>query len=147
MKKLATILLFLLSGCVTESAIPLGNDMAQIDVSAAPIYGRAGAVRIAMENAARATLDLGYDKFIVLGNEGWNEAGASGGSYGAFNANGNMNGVSASGSEGGFFATHRNPEAKMVIKMFHNGDKGSSKAIDARSLVKAQNIKRQQANQ
>ncbi len=123
--------ILVLTGCATQNAMPLGNDMMQIDVSAAPVYGRTGAQRLAFQKAAQATIEAGYDKFIVVGNEGWNETSMSGGSSGSFNANPQY----ASGSYNSGFGTMRHPESTMVIKMFHNGDKGSAKAIDARSVL------------
>lgn len=114
-----------LMGCASQSAMPLGNDMMQIDVSAAPVYGRAGAQKMAFEKAARATLDSGYDKFIIVDNAGWNEDQSSG------NFGGNQYGF------GGSFNKLRAPEVKMIIKMFHTGDKGSEKAIDAHKVLEA----------
>ena len=113
--------------------MPLGNDLMQIDVSAAPVYGRAGAQRMAFEEAAKATLDAGYDKFVVVNNAGWNEATVSGFSSGSFNATQNY----ASGGYSGGFGTLRHPESSMVIHMFHNGEKGAEKAVDARSVLAA----------
>lgn len=123
--------LCLMSGCVHESAIPLGNDMAEVDVSAASVYGRAGVERIALENAAKITLKMGYDKFIVVKNSDWNESTLSAGSYNQ--ATVNPYGGQASG--GSQISTRRNPESKMLIHMFHNGDKGSAKAIDANKIL------------
>jgi hypothetical protein len=124
--------LLVLAGCVHEAAIPLGNDMMEIDVSAAPIYGRAGAMDMALKRAANATLKAGYDKFIVMNNNGWNENSIAGGSYGTANANT----MQAQAQNGSAFGTLRNPEVKMVIRMYHDGDKGSAKAVDAREVVK-----------
>lgn len=101
----------LLSGCVHESSVPLGNDKAEINVSAAKVYGRAGAQRIAFEDAAKFTLKMGYDKFTVDNQDAWSENSALNNSV----------------------TTH--PEAKMVIRMYHDGDKGSEKAIDARAIL------------
>ncbi len=127
----ALVFAFIISGCVHESAIPLGNDMMEIDVSAAPVYGRAGAQRIAFENAAKATLKMGYDKFIIINNAGWNESTFNAGSYGQAS----MNGFSGQASGGSYAETMRHPESKLVIRMFHKGDKGSAKAVDARSII------------
>src|SRR5277367_3333503 len=88
-----------LTSCAHQSAMPLGNDLMQIDVSAAPVYGRAGAQRMAFEEAAKATLDAGYDKFVVVNNAGWNEATVSGFSSGSFNATQNY---ASGGYSGGF---------------------------------------------
>lgn len=125
----------LLTSCAVQSAMPLGNDMMQIDVSAAPMYGRAGVQQMALQKAAQATLDAGYDKFIVMNNSGWNENSAQGASYGSFNANATPNYGVASGYSGGSFFTARHPESTMVIKMFHNKDKGADKAVDARAII------------
>lgn len=123
--------IFILSACAAQNAMPLGNDMMRIDVSAAPIYGRAGAQRMAYEKAAKATLDAGYDKFIVMDNAAWTEKTSSGFANGGFSSG--FGG--SSGGFGGAFASHRRPESSLIIQMFHDGDKGSEKAIDARSVV------------
>lgn len=132
MKKLTYILLALaLAGCATQSAIPMGNNLMQIDVSAAPVYGRAGAQKLAFEQAAKATIEAGYDKFVVVGGDNWSEKTASGGSYGSFN----VNPYGGSGSGGSFFGSHRHPEVKMVIRMYHYKDKGAADAVDARKVL------------
>lgn len=133
---IATITVLMLTGCYRQTAVPLGNDMMEIDVSAAPVYGRAGAMDMALTRAANATLTAGYDKFIVMNNNGWNESTLSGGSYSQATAN-NMAGQAQSGSA---INTFRHPEIKMVIRMFHDGDKGAAKAVDARAVLKQQQV-------
>lgn len=123
--------MLLVTACVHESTIPLGNDMAEINVSAAPVYGRAGAQRIALANAAKTTIAMGYDKFIVTNSDGWNESTFNSGSY----AQANVNTMSGQASGGGFANTMRHPESKLIIKMFHNGDKGAAKAVDAHKII------------
>jgi hypothetical protein len=130
---IAIVFALVLSACAQQSAMPLGNDMLQIDISAAPVYGRAGAQELAFKKAAQATVDNGYDKFIVVGNDGWTE-GVSSGGFG-FNRWGG----------GGNFNTFRKPEVKMVIKMFKYGQAGAAKAIDARKvLAKKEAVKKPQ---
>jgi hypothetical protein len=119
------------TACAQQSAIPLGNDMMEINVSAARIYGRAGAHEMAFKKAAEATIAAGYDKFIVLDNAGWNELVGSG--FSQHTANVNQYSGSAQGS--GAWSIGGRPEVKMLIKMFHNGDKGSEKAVDAQSVL------------
>lgn len=136
---IVTTLILILSGCTHEAAIPLGNDMMEIDTSVAPVYGRAGAQRIAINKAAEATIAMGYDKFIVINNGGWNELTASGHSRSTIDANNNQIGGSAFGQQSSGWGTTRHPEAKMVIHMFHNGDKGADKAVDARLVLKEAN--------
>ncbi len=58
---IAAIIAASLNGCYHESTIPLGNDMMEIDVSAAPVYGRAGAMDMALKRAATATINAGYE--------------------------------------------------------------------------------------
>ena len=131
MKKTVLMVLLLLAACATQSAMPLGNGLMQIDVSAAPVYGRAGAQEMALKKAAQATIDAGYDKFIVVKNQGWNENSISGGSYGSAN----VNAYGGMASEGSYFGSERHPEVNMTIRMFHYKDKGSNGAIDARKIV------------
>jgi hypothetical protein len=126
---------FSLTACVNESAMPLGNHMMQIDVSAAPVYGRAGAQRIAMENAAKATLQAGYDKFIVLGNNDWNETTIAGGSHGSVSGSFNNTSGYISGSQSSGFSSLRNPESKLVIRMYKNGEKDADSAVDAQQYL------------
>ena len=115
--------------------MPLGNDLIQIDVSAAPVYGRAGAQRIAYQNAAKATIAAGYDKFLVVSNEGWTDTTYQGGSFGQATASGTPAAASAQGSSGSWFGGLRHPESKMIIRVFHANDPGAEKAVDARAIL------------
>jgi len=126
--------LLALGGCYQQAAIPLGNDMMEIDVSAAPVYGRAGAMDMALTRAANATLKAGYEKFIVLNDNGWTESTLYAGSYGQAT----VNPSTGQASQGSFAGTARHPEVKMVIRMFHDGDKGAAKAVDAQSVLSQQ---------
>lgn len=134
MKRLITIILITtsLAACVRQTAIPLGNDLAEIDVSTSAVYRRAGAQEFALKKAAQTTLDYGYDRFMVVRSDGWNEVTVGGASYG--NLNGNATGFS--GQSGSFADSTRSPEVKMVIRMLHNGDKGAERAVDARAVLK-----------
>lgn len=134
-QKLAIFLgLLFCASCTHETTIPLGNDLLEVDTSVAAVYGRAGAQRIAMKKAAKATIDMGYDKFIVVNNNGWNETTAQGFSQGTANVNNNGGSAQQTSS----FGETRHPEAKIIVKMFHNGDKGSDKAVDARQFLALQ---------
>jgi hypothetical protein len=138
MKRILIVVLMIvsLSACVSirEAAVPLGNDLMEIDVSAAPKYGRAGAMEAALKKAAQATINAGYDKFIVLRDDGWTESTQFAGSYGQATVNPSTGQASQS-----FFAgTARHPEVKLVIRMYHDGDEGSEKAVNARSVLKQQ---------
>lgn len=121
----------LVAGCAVQTATPLAGNVAQIDISAAPVYGRAGAQRMAIRKAAQTTIDYGFDKFVVLDNHSWNEATLSAGSYGSFSANRSY----AGGGFNSYASEIRRPEAKMVIKMFKATDKEAANAIDAKALL------------
>lgn len=135
MRILTISTMLFLTACVHESVISLNANTVQIDVSAAGVYGRAGAQRIAFENAAKATIDYGYDKFVVVNNEGWNESSFSAGSYGSFGMNANQVAANAGGAQGSYATTNRHPESKMIIKMYHYKDKGAANAIDAHKII------------
>lgn len=145
MKKLSYLLIIctILTGCVQTSAVPLGKNMAEINVSADKIYKRADAYKFAFIEAAKTTIEYGYERFEVMDNQGWNEGGISGGSWGnssaSFNAHANNNYGSAYGygnsSGGSSWGTTRSPEAKMVIKMLRKGDKGFNDAVDAQTVI------------
>jgi hypothetical protein len=143
---LPIFLLLICSSCAQQAAVPLGNDMMEIDISAAPVYGRAGAERMASTKAAETTLAMGYDKYMVMNNGGWNEITVGGGSQGTFSAAGGPAGASAFGQQSSAWGTMRHPEAKMIIKMYHYGDKGSSKAVDARAYLNSQGEDNSQGN-
>ena len=121
----------LLAGCAHESVIPMGNDMAEINVSGPGVMKRADTQRIAMLDAAKATIKMGYDKFIILNSNAWSESVAYAGSSGNFQANPYY----ASGSSESYAGTMNLPESKLIIKMFHNGEKGSVKAVDAKQII------------
>mgnify|MGYP006951272206 CR=1 FL=1 len=121
-----------LTACVKQAAIPLGNDLAEIDVSTSAVYRRAGAQEFALKKAAQTTLDYGYDRFMVVQNNGWTELNAGGTSYGALNGNA----VGFSGQGGSVSGTSRSPEIKMIIRMLHNSDRGAEKAVDAHTVLK-----------
>ena len=107
----------------------------EIDTSVAGVYGRAGAMRIAMHKAAESTLQMGYDKFIVENTNGWNETTVHGASFSAANGSATPQSANASGESGSSWGSQRHPEAKLLIHMYHNGDKGSDKAVDARAML------------
>lgn len=147
---LAPIAAIVLVGCAQHSATPLGNHMMQIDVSASPAHGRAGAQSLAFTKAAEATLAAGYDKFVVVNSEAWNEQTEHAQSSGSVVGNsssavtGSAAGVSGKSkssvraSSSSSYETVRRPEAKMIIRMFKQGEPGSETAIDARATLKAQ---------
>ena len=121
-----------LAACAKTVATPLAANVIQIDVSAAPIYGRAGAQEAASRKAAEATLAAGFDRFIVMDNAAWNDQTAHAGSF----SSAQVGPYGGYGSGSSYANTVRRPEARMIIKMLKNGEPGSENAIDARAVLK-----------
>lgn len=113
-----------LAGCASSSMMRLNADTAEINVNAAPVCGSAGAQRVAYEDAAIETLRAGYDGFIIGGTD---EANPFGGVL--FNQT-----YGASNSFGSATMLFRHDQ-KLLIKMFHRGDPGYSRTVDARSVL------------
>lgn len=136
-------LVFLLGACVETSAIPMGNNVAEINTSAAPGYTRAQTHDYSLLKAAQTTLEYGYQRFLVLDNKGWNERNSSGGSYnrgesGAiFGANQNiaLGGTYEESYGGSYYSTYKNSETSMRIKMLRKGDNDFNNAVDAQMIV------------
>lgn len=143
MRKLSLLLVLLLMGCVETSAIPMGNNIAEINTSAAPGYTRAQAHDYSLLKAAQTTLEYGYQRFMVLDNKGWNESNASGGSYNrgesgaVFGANQDiaLGGAYSQNYGGSYYSTYKNSETSMRIKMLRKGDKGFKDSVDAQTIV------------
>lgn len=132
MKIMLLTFILVLASCAQKSAIPLGNDMMQIDVSGDIVHTRAQTQKMAFEKAAQATVEAGFDRFIIVDNKGWNEQGSIGSSYGR--VDGNI--FDIDGRHFGGESTYRLPESTMVIRMIRRGDKGYAKAIEARKHLK-----------
>lgn len=132
--KICITMLLLLTACAQKSVIPLSADTAEINVSAGAVVGRAGVVKIALQQAAQYTVDAGFDKFIVVNDTAWNEMHAAGFGQSSFNATP----YAANGQATSGFSTIGRPEARMIIKLFHANDRGAEKAIDARGVLKQQ---------
>ena len=97
----------LLSGCAERASMRLAKNISRISISTSPIYGTLEPQRRAMLQAAKETVNSGYDLFIVLGAD----------------TDYNMNLMGA-----GVYGTQTLPRfsADLTIKMFRYNDPGSS---------------------
>ena len=66
---LITTIAISLTACASTSTTRLSQNMVQIDVSAAPACGRTGAIRLVNRMAAVETIRLGYDKYLIAGQD------------------------------------------------------------------------------
>ena len=130
-------LLFLAACGATETVTPLGNNKFRIDVSAPASYSRAEAQQIANKQAAQATLENGYDRFIILSSKLWTQREVYSDTYRTYpHKRYNRRDpfyddfdVTRSVSVVNY------PEAKMIVRMLKNGDKGANEAVDARAYL------------
>lgn len=130
---LTTALALALTACASERVINTQTDKIQVEVSASAPDRRADAVFNGAVLAAQATLDRGFDLFIIKSIQ--SDATSS-----SFGAGANTLAVQATGvtSLGGILvATLHSGEASLEVQMFHYGEKGSEKALDARKELAA----------
>lgn len=104
----------LVAGCARSSTVPLANDMIQINTTAAPICGGAGAANVASKNAAVETLRHGFDKYVIVGSEAASDI--VGIHYGVI---------------------QRSHDQGLIVKMFKNEDPQGANAISAREVLGA----------
>ena len=126
--------------------MPMAADVLQITASAAPACGATGAQKVAIRQAAIETIKAGYDSFIVIGGGSENNVHIVGSTpvyaqtngYATATAYGNTAnayGSSTTTYSGGqpiFGGSH---DQTLVIKLFKEGDEGSTNALSARSIL------------
>jgi len=138
--------LLALSNCVRTGVMPLSANTIQISVSAAPACGAAGAQQIAAKDAAVATLQNGFDGFIILSGEAQNNVHVVGftpvqsQTYSTATAYGSSGMATAYGSSsttysGGQPIIGGSHDQLIIVQMFHSGDPGAENALSARALL------------
>jgi hypothetical protein len=131
----------LLGSCANSSAIRVSQDTAIIKTSAAPVCGSVGAAKVAQKQAAIETIKAGYDRYVIVGAASANNVYAtqSPGSYqtyGTVNSYGNYGTVNATTTyTPGPTIYHGTHDLSLGIKMFKDGQPGSSQALSAREML------------
>ena len=135
-----------LSACQQTTAIPLAQNIVQINVSAAPICGGGNAQKAAFNHAAVQTLRSGFDKFIIGGSQYQNNVRVSQGqptsytttgtgtitpTFGGYNVAGQSTTV-ANGATPIISGTH---DHSVIVKMFKADDPQSQNALDAKTVL------------
>jgi hypothetical protein len=116
----------------------MGGGYARIDVSAAPIYGGRGATNLALEAAARETLNSGFTHFVVVDFEGQYDSRVVGVMPGTASMSGTF-----TPSYGSLYGSAVGPtpivrarnERAMIIRMMNADDPQSAGAYDAAALL------------
>ena len=105
-------LVLLVSGCASVGVIPLSGNMARVLVEVSPLCSNpaVAAQELALHHASVATIDRGFDRFVVQSAE-------------AGSRTGNQYGSIARDS--------------VTIRMFRTGEEGSEEALDARTILGA----------
>ena len=130
-----------ITACARTEIIPTAKNQAVISTSAAPVCGTEGALRVANQMAAVATLRQGYERFFLSGVgtdsnvQVYQVPGSTSYTTGTVNIVGN----SAYGS----FQTYTPPTtvvsgrnyAEMQVYMVNRGDPGYQNALDARRVL------------
>jgi hypothetical protein len=73
MRVIMLMIALALAGCASSQAIRTSANTMFISTSAAPVCGGQGALRVAQQQAAIATLRAGYDRYIITGGQAQNE--------------------------------------------------------------------------
>jgi hypothetical protein len=114
--------------------MPFSADTFQITASAAPVCGEVGAQRVAMVDAAIATIQNGYDGFVIQGAQAQDNVGVIG--YTPLTATTYSNGYSSNTTVyGGQPIIAGSHDQAIVVHMFRAGDPNSAESISARNFL------------
>lgn len=131
-----------LTGCAGSSVTQVSRNQAIISTNAAPVCGTRGAMSVANQMAAVATLRAGYERYIIVAANAENNTRvfSTGPTYatttGTFNTYGNTTYGSMNTMYGGqqTFVGGSN-DASVGVVMFNAGEPGYENALDARTAL------------
>ena len=124
-----------LSGCVSTSVIPFSENTLQINTSADPVCGGAGAQKVALTDAAIATLNAGFDSFIIQGSQAQNNVRVVGYTPVEAHTTSNGDGTSYTTVSGGQPIVGGTHDHSIVVQMFHASDPNATNTISARGYL------------
>jgi hypothetical protein len=124
-----------LSGCVSTSVIPFSENTLQINTSADPVCGGAGAQKVALTDAAIATLNAGFDSFIIQGSQAQNNVRVVGYTPVEAHTTSNGDGTSYTTVSGGQPIVGGTHDHSIVVQMFHASDPNAANTISARGYL------------
>lgn len=134
MKKLILLTTILsLGACASNHAVDMTTDTLSVEVSASAPDNRADAVLDGAKSIPQQVLDRGYDSYTILDIHSDTVSGTYGGGYNTLDFDIVTRSLNAVG--GMAIATLHSGEASLKVKMFHYGEKGAEKALDARKQL------------
>jgi hypothetical protein len=139
--KISLAICLVVAGCANSSVVRVSQNTAIIKTSAAPVCGSTGAAKVAQKQAAIETIKAGYDRYLIVAAASANTVQAtqmpgSYNTYGTVNTYGNYGTVNATTTytPGAtiYSGTH---DQSFGIRMFKEGEPGSSQALSAREML------------
>ncbi|MFB2566778.1 hypothetical protein [Rhizobium sp. IMFF44] len=134
-------LCLLAAGCARSSAMRVSQNEAIISTSAAPVCGDEGAMKVAEKQAAIETIKAGYDRYIIVGQQGQDTTHLvqMPGSYSTtgtatFSGNTGFYQANTVYQPGPMFVAGRHNQ-KLAVHMFKNGEPGGQNALSAKETL------------
>lgn len=103
------------ASCTTSETVQTSKSTAIVQTSAAPVCGGGGAMKAGYKHAAIATINAGFDRFVITNGSSADNVRMVYTGYG--------------------FAQAGSHDQAFNVKMFHEGESGSGDAISAREVL------------
>lgn len=134
--------LLMAAGCTSSGVTQTAQNQAIVSTNAAPVCGTAGAMNVANQMAAVATVRQGYERFIIAnaGSQNNTRIIRTGPTYATTTGTFRQSGGNIYGTANTFYGGQQtfvagSNDAQMQVVMFNPGDAGYDNAIDARQAL------------
>ncbi|WP_201285578.1 hypothetical protein [Chelativorans xinjiangense] len=138
MIRLSLLLGCMIAGsCAGTNVIQTSENTAIVQASAAPICGGIGAARVAQKQAAIATLQAGFDRYVIMGSSAANNTRVSQGP-GTYQTTGIYGGGMMNATtvyQPGPVIHSGSHDQAFAVRMFREGEPGAAQAISARNAL------------
>jgi len=127
----------MLSGCAAASTIQTSKNTAIVQSSAAPACGGMGAARVAQKQAAIATLNAGYDRYIIVDAASANNVQVYQ-AAGSYNTTGYVSGGylhARTTYQPGTSIVSGTYDQSFAVRMFKEDEAGAHNALSARETL------------
>ena len=125
------------AACAGSSAIRTSADTAIITTSAAPICRSTGAAKVAQKQAAIETIKAGYDRYMIVDAASADNVRVAQ-MPGSYHTSGTVSGGYFNGTTTyrlGATIVYGTYDQAFAVRMFHDGDPGSGRAVSAREML------------